>query len=130
MLLEIILNCFSLRMTFDFLNQVMNANALRSFHHRIWHTGDVEINILVIHRKDELIRVITIFEITIFLHFVQSSFHKFPRSIVTFQDAIVFLSIGLPRSTGRTKFALRLTNNLLGQQSLGSQVAPVDLQWV
>ena len=69
MLFEIILNCFLLWMTFDFLNQVMNAYALRAFHHRIGNTGDVEINVLVIHRKVELIRVITIFEITIFLHF-------------------------------------------------------------
>ena len=96
MLLEIILNCFSLRMTFDFLNQVMNANALRSFHHRIWHTGDVEINVLVIHRKVELIRVITIFEITIFSHFVQSSFHRFPRSFGTFQDAFSSSFTGCP----------------------------------
>ena len=64
MLLEIILKCFSLRMIFDLLNQVMNVNALRSFHHRIWHTGDVEIDVSVIHRKVELVRVITIFEIT------------------------------------------------------------------
>ena len=125
MLLEIILNCFSLRMTVDFLNQVMNANALRSFHHRIWHTRDVEINVLVIHRKVELIRVITIFEITIFLHFVQSSFHRFPRSIVTFQDAFFFLFHKLPRSITRTKFLLATY-----QQSLGSQVSPFDLQWV
>ena len=47
-----------------------------------------------IHRKVELIRVIKMFEITIFLHFVPS--------------------IGLPRSIGRTKFFLQLTNNLLG----------------
>ena len=78
MLLKITLKCFSLRMTFDFLNQVMNANALRSFHHRIWHSGDVEINVLVIHRKVELIRVITIFETTIFLQFVQSSLPQVP----------------------------------------------------
>ena len=116
MLFEIILNCFFLRMTFDFLNQVMNANALRAFHHRIWHTGDVEINVLVIHRKVELIRVITIFELTIFLHFVQSSFHKLPCSIVTFQDAFFFLFHKLPRSIRRTKFSLRLTNNLLGHR--------------
>ena len=112
-------------MTFDFLNQVMNANALRAFHHRIGNTGDVEINVLVIHRKVELIRVITIFEITIFLHFVQSSFHRLPRSIVTFQDALFFLFRRLPRSIRRTKFSLRLN-----KQSLGSQVAPFDLQWV
>ena len=94
---EIVLNCFFLWMTFDFLNQVMNANALRAFHRRVRKTGDVEINVLVIHRKVELIRIITIFEMTIFLHFVQS-----------------FLSIGLPRSIGRTKLFLQLTNNLLG----------------
>ena len=116
MLFEIILNCFFLWMTFDFLNQVMNANALRAFHRRIGNTGDVEINVLVIHRKVELIRIITIFEMTIFLHFVQSSLNRLPRFIVTFQDAFFFLSIGLPRSIGRTKFSLQLTNNLLGEE--------------
>ena len=60
MLFEIILNCFFLWMTFDSLNQVMNANALmRAFHRRIGNTGDVEINVLVVHRKVELIRIIT-----------------------------------------------------------------------
>ena len=115
MLFEIILNCFFLWKTFDFLNQVMNATALRAFHRRIGNTGDVEINVLVIHRKVELIRVITIFEMTIFLHFVQSFLSiGLPRSIVIFQDAFFFLSIGLPRSVGRTEFFLELTNNLLG----------------
>ena len=47
-------------MTFDSLNQVMNVNALRAFHRRIGNTGD-EINVLVVHRKVELIRTITIF---------------------------------------------------------------------
>ena len=65
-------------MTFDLLNQVVNVNAVRSFHHRIWHTGDVEIDVFVIHRKVELVRVITIFEMTNFLHFVQSSFPQVP----------------------------------------------------
>ena len=84
-------------MTFDFLNQVMNANALRAFHRRIGNTGDVEINVLVVHRKVEPIRIITIFEMTNFLHFVQSFFSiGLPRSIVIFQDAFFFLSIGLP----------------------------------
>ena len=115
MLFEIILNCFFLWMTFDFLNQVMNADALRAFHRRIGNTGDVEINVLVIHCKVELIRIITIFEMTIFLHFVQSFLSiGLPRSIVIFQDAFFCLSIGLPRSIGRTKFFLQLTNNLLG----------------
>ena len=101
MLFEIILNCFFLWMTFDSLNQVMNANALRAFHRRIGNTGDVEINVLVIHRKVELIRITTIFEMTIFLHFVQSFLSiGLPRSIVIFQDAFFFLSIGLPRSIG------------------------------
>ena len=116
MLLKITLKCFSLRVILDLLNQVMNVIALRSFHHRIWHTGDVEIDVFVIHRKVELVRVITIFEITNFLHFVRASFHKFPRSIVTFQDAFFFLFHRLPRSIWRTKFSLRLTNNLLGHR--------------
>ena len=97
MLLEIILNCFSLKMTFDFLNQVMNANALRSFHHRIWYTGDVvEINVLVIHRKVELIRVITIFEMTNFLHLCQLPSTRSPRSIVISQDAFSSSFTGSP----------------------------------
>ena len=93
MLFEIILNCFFLSMTFNFLNQVMNADALRAFHRRIGNTGDVEVNVLVIHCKTELIRIITIFEMTIFLQFVQSFLSiGLPRSIVIL-DAFFFLSI-------------------------------------
>ena len=29
----------------NLLNQVVNVNAVRSFHHRIWHTGDVEVDV-------------------------------------------------------------------------------------
>ena len=105
---------FFLWMTFNSLNQVMNVKALRAFHRRIGNAGDVEINVLVVCRKVELIRIITIFEMTIFLHFVQSFLSiGFPRSIVI-SDVFFFLSIGLPRSIGRTKFFLQLTNNLLG----------------
>ena len=91
MLLKIILKCLPLRVILDLLNQVVNVNAVRSFHHRIWHTGDVEIDLFVIHRKVELVRVITMFERTNFLHFVRASFHRFPRSIVIFHDAFVFI---------------------------------------
>ena len=98
MLLKITLKCFSLRMIFDLLNQVMNVNALRSFHHRIWHTRDVEIDVSVIHRKVELFRVITIFEMTNFLHFVRASFHRFPRSIGISQDAFFFIFHRFTRS--------------------------------
>ena len=124
MLFEIILNCFFLWMTFDSLNQVMNVNALRAFHRRIGNTGDVEINVLVIHRKVELIRIITIFEMTIFLHFVQSFLSiGLPRSIVIFQDAFLFLSIGLPD----------LSEELSSSCNLPTiswvTVAPFDLQW-
>ena len=62
MLLKITLKCFSLKVILDLLNQVVNVDAMRSFHHRIWHTGDVEVDVFVIHRKVELVRVITIFE--------------------------------------------------------------------
>ena len=93
---------------FRFLNQVMNADALRAFHRRVGNTRDVEINVLVIRCVVELIRVMTMFEMTIFLHFVQSFLSiGLPRSIVIFQDACL-------RSIGRTKFFLQLTTNLLG----------------
>ena len=86
------------------------------FHHRIWHTGDVEVDIFVINRKVELIHVITMFKRTNFLHFVQSSFHRFHRSIVILQDAFFFFFHMFSRSIWRTKFSLRLTNNLLGHR--------------
>ena len=57
MLLKITLKCFSLRVILDLLNQVMNVNAVRSFHHRIWHTRDVEVDVLLIDCKVELVRV-------------------------------------------------------------------------
>ena len=102
-------------MTCDSLNQVMNVEALRAFHRFIRNAGDVEINVLVVCRKVELVRFITTFEMTVFLHFVQSFLSiGLPRSIVILQDVFVFLSIGFPRSIGRTKFFLQLTNNLLG----------------
>ena len=90
MLLEIILKCLPLRVILDLLNQVVNVNVVRSFHHRIWHTRNVEVDVFVIHRKVELVRVITMFERTNFMPFVRASFHKFPRSIVIFHDAFVF----------------------------------------
>ena len=85
MLLKITLKCLSLKVIFDLL-----------FHHRIWYTGDVEINNFVINLKVELIHVITMFERTNFLHFVRASFHKFPRSIVIFQDAFSSSFTGSP----------------------------------
>ena len=66
MLFEVILNCFLLWMTYDSLNQVMNVKALRTFHRLIGNAGDVEVNVLVVRRKVELIRIITIFEMTSF----------------------------------------------------------------
>ena len=98
MLLKITLKCLSLRVILDLLNQVVNVDAMRSFHHRIWHAGDVEVDVFVINRKVELVRVITMFERTNFLHFVRACFHKFPRSIVIFHDAIVFIFHRFPRS--------------------------------
>ena len=59
-------SAFSLRVILDLLNQVVNVNAVWSFHHRIWHAWDVEVDVFVINRKVELVRVwrcnITMFE--------------------------------------------------------------------
>ena len=62
------------------------------------------------------VRVIMIFERTNFLHFVRPSFHKFPRSIVISHDAFSVIFHKFLRSIWRTKFSLRLTNNLLGRR--------------
>ena len=123
-MLEITLKCFSLRVVLDLLNQVANVNTMWSFHHRIWHAGHVEVDVFVINRKVELVRVwrcsITMFERTDFLHFVRACFHRFLRSIVIFHDAFVTIFHRFTRSIWRTKFSLRLTNNLLGHRFLRS----------
>ena len=116
MLMKIILKCFSLRVILDLLNQVVSVNTMWSFHHRIWHTEDVEVDVFVINRKVEFVRVNTMFERTNFLHFVRASFHRFPRSIVISHDAFFFIFHRFIRSIWRTKFSLRLTNNLLGHR--------------
>ena len=75
---------------------------------------DVEVNVLIVRRKVELIRIITIFEMAIFLNFVQSfPSIGFPRSIVI-SDAFFFLFRRLPRLMRRTKLSLATY-----QQSLG-----------
>ena len=91
MLLKIVLKCLPLRVILDLLNQVVNVNAIRSFHHRIWHSWDAQVDVFVINLMVELVRVITMFERTNFLHFVRAFFHKFPRSIVIFHDAFFFI---------------------------------------
>ena len=114
LLFEVILNCFLLWMTYDSLNQIMNVKVLRTFHRLVRNAGNVEINVLIVRRKVELIRIITIFEMTIFLHFVQFFLSiRFPWSIVI-SDMLFFLCLGFPRFIGRTELFLQLTNNLLG----------------
>ena len=71
LLFEVILKCFLLWMTCDSLNLIMNVKVFRTFHCFVRNAGNVEINVLIVRRKVELIRIITIFEMTIFLHFVQ-----------------------------------------------------------
>ena len=57
MLLKITLKCLSLRVVLDLLNQVVNVDAMWSFHHRIRHTLDVEVDVILVGCKVELVRV-------------------------------------------------------------------------
>ena len=74
MLLKVTLKCLSLRVVLDLLNQVVNVDAMWSFHHRIRHAWDVEVDVFLIDCKVELVRVwwcsITVFGRTKFLHCV------------------------------------------------------------
>ena len=74
MLLKITLMCLSLRVILDLLNQVVNVDAMWSFHHRIRHARDVEVDVFSIDCKVELVRVwwcsITMSGRTKFLHCV------------------------------------------------------------
>ena len=57
MLLKITLKCLSLRVVLDPLNQVVNVDGVWSFHHRVRHAWDVEVDVLLIDCKVELVRV-------------------------------------------------------------------------
>ena len=57
MLLKVTLKYLSLRVVLDPLNQVVNVSTMWSFHHRIRHSWVVEIDILLIGCKVELVRV-------------------------------------------------------------------------
>ena len=91
MLLKITLKCLSLRVILDLLNPVVKVNAMWSFHHRVRHTCNVEVDVFLIYRKVELIRVwrcsITMSGRIKFLHCVCTWFHRFPRFIVSMHDA-------------------------------------------
>ena len=85
-----------------------------TFHRFVRNAGDVEVNVPIVRRKVKLIRFITTFEMTIFLHCVLFFLSiRFPWSIVI-SDMLFFLCRGFPRSIGRTELFLQLTNNLLG----------------
>ena len=74
MLLKVFWKSLSLREILDLLNQVVNVNAMWSFHDRVRHAWDVEVNVLLIDCKVELVRVwwcsITMSGRTRFLHCV------------------------------------------------------------
>ena len=55
MLLKITLKCLLLKVVLDLLNQVVNVNAMGSFHCRIWHSWNVEINVLLVDCTVELV---------------------------------------------------------------------------
>ena len=113
MLLKITLKCLSLRVILDLLKLVVNVNAMWSFHHRVRHSWNVEVDVFLIDCKVELVRVwrcsITMVGRTKFSHCVCvcAWFHGFPRSIVNMHDAIVFTLHGFHRSIWRTKFFLQ-----------------------
>ena len=56
--------------TCDSPNQLKNVKVLGTFHRFDRNAGDVEVNVPVVRRKVKLIRFITTFEMTIFLHCV------------------------------------------------------------
>ena len=124
LLLEVVLNCFLLWMTYDSLNQIMNVKILRTFYRFIRNAGDAEINVLNVRLKIELIRIITIFWddnllalCAIFpLHQVSLIHRDFGRVVFPFSRV----------SPGYRKNWVLLATY---QQSLGQRVSPNDLQW-
>ena len=98
MLLKITLKCLSLRVVLDPLNQVVNVDAVWSFHCRVRHSWDVEVNVLLVGCTVELIVRVKWCNVTmfcrnkLFFHYVCACawFHRFPCSIVSMHDANVF----------------------------------------
>ena len=149
MLLKITLKRLSLRVVLDLLNQVVNVDAMWSFHHRIRHSWDVEVNVLLVDCTVELVVRVKWYNVTIFFknklffHYVCACtwFHKLTCSIVSMHDAKVFRLLRFPRSIWRTKFLQKFTINLLWtgrfflspqKHVLCPQVSPIDhrLDWV
>ena len=54
--------------TCDSPNQLKNVKVFGTLHRVVRNAGDVEVNVPIVRRKVKLVRFITIFEMTIFLH--------------------------------------------------------------
>ena len=114
MLLKITLKCMSLRVVLDLLNQILNVDAMWSFHCWIWHSWNVEVNVLLVDCTVELVvrvkwRNVTIFfRNKLFFHYVCAWggwLHKFTCSIVSMLNTNVFRQcLRFLRSIWRTKF--------------------------
>ena len=53
-LLQVSLKCMSLKVVLDLLNKVLNVDAMRSFHCRIRHSWNIEVNVLLVDCTVEL----------------------------------------------------------------------------
>ena len=66
MLLKITWKCMSLRVVLDLLNQISNVDAMWSFHFRMWYSWIVEVNVLLVDCKVELVVRVKWRNVTIF----------------------------------------------------------------
>ena len=114
MFLKITLKCTSLRMFLDLLNQILNVDAIWSFHCRTWQSWNVEVNVLHVDCTVELVvriewrNVTTFFRSKLFFHYVcawGAWLHRLPCSTVSMLNTNVFRQfLRFPRSIWRTKF--------------------------
>ena len=106
----------------DLLNQISNDDAMWSFHCRMWYSWNVEVNVLLVDCKVELVvrvgwrNVEIFFRSKLFFHYVYACawFQRFPCSIVSMLDANVFRLHKFPCSFWRAKsFVQTFIINLL-----------------
>ena len=107
-------SAFSLRMVLDLLNQILNIDAMWSFHCWIWHSWNVEVNVLLVDCTVQLVvrvkwcNVTIFFRNKLFFHYVcawAAWLHRLPCSIVSTLNTNVFRQfLRFPRSIWRTKY--------------------------
>ena len=119
-MLKIALKCMSMRVVLDLLNQILNVDAMWSFHCRIWHSWNVEVSVFLVGCTVELVVRVKWCNVTMFcrnkffFHYVcawAAWLHRLPCSIVSMLNTNVFRQFHrFPRSEEPSSLCKRFSS--------------------